>query len=278
MVEDRIDNALTLTNALFYSLAPLYQQDGGEVQRATVPLFTLLHSTSTNILNMVSQEMALHDADVLLRTLMEGTVRFCYLLNGTAEDRQKKYEEYRFALYDFERLSDHKKALETLEIFDEFSIQHSKVPFEVSVLPDEILTEIESKYTKKQKGEIKGKWTYQALLRDLAKHNEQYKAQLGTLSTYALTSHYAHFDWTGLSSRLAQLQSVAKGEDVHYDIVHCLRIISNILSFAMFRALEYIQAYGVKTQQTFQVVDGILAETNEIDSLANKLLSSISEG
>lgn len=275
LVGERIDTAMFLTNALFFSLAPLYQEGGGREQEVTVPLFTMLHSTSATILTLLSEEMALPDADVLLRTVMEGTVKYCYLLNGTPEERKAKYEEYRYALYEMEMLSDHNKALETLGIFKEFSIENSTIPFEANILPDDYLNGLRSKYTKKQKDEIKKRWTYQAMLRSLARNKPEYKAQLGSLSTYASTSHYAHFDWTGLSSRHAQLKANAHNTDTHYDVVHAFRIISNILSFAMFRVWEYTNVYGTKSQETHQILGEMAKEVRELDAFANKVLSDL---
>lgn len=274
-IGSRIDNALFLMNELFISLAPLYQENCGQEQSVTVPLFTMLHSTSSTILSLLSEEMALPDADVLLRTVMEGTVKYCYMLNGTPEERRIKFEEYRYALYGMEMVSDHKKAVETLGIFEEFSIDNSTIPFEVSILPDDLLKNLQSQYTNKQKDEIKRKWTYQAMLRSLAKDRPEYKAQLGSLSTYASTSHYAHFDYTGLSSRQAQLKAIAKNTDGHYDVVHGFRIISNILSFAMFRACEYINVYGCKSRETIGILDAMAKGVGELDSFSNKLLSAM---
>ena len=273
MVQEHIELAMGLNNALFLSLAPLYQENHGSEQEATVPLFTLLHSTSTTILNLVMERMALHDADVLLRTVMEGTVKYCYLLNGTPEERYRKYEEYRYMLHDFEKLTDHNKAQETLNIFKEFNIQHSTLPFEVNILSDEQQKIIKSKYSKKEKDDLKRRWTYQAMLRSLAESRTEYKAQLGTLSTYASTSHYAHFDWSGLMSRLAQLHSAAKEEDINYDIAHGLRIVSNILNFELMRALEYIQVYGLKSKNSLLIIQEISEEANTLDVLADKLLT-----
>ena len=275
LVDEPIDTAMGLTNALFFSLAPLYQENFGQEQEVTVPLFTMLHSTSSTILSLLSEEMALPDADVLLRTVMEGTVKYCYLMNGTPEERKDKYEEYRFALYEMEMLSDHNKALETLEIFKEFSVENSTVPFEANILPDDYLIGLRSKYTKKQRDEIKRKWTYQAMLRSLAKDKPEYKAQLGSLSTYASTSHYAHFDWTGLSTRHLQLKANAYDTDAHYDVVHAFRIISNILSFSIFRAWEYTNVYGIKSQETHHILGKMVKEVRDLDAFANKVLSDL---
>lgn len=115
------------------------------------------------------------------------------------------------------------------------------------------------------------------MLRSLAKNKPEYKAQLGSLSTYASTSHYAHFDWTGLSTRHAQLKANAHKTDTHYDVVHAFRIISNILSFAMFRAWEYTNIHGVKSQETYRILSAMAKEVRELDAVANKMLSELDQ-
>ena len=270
-IRSRIDTAFSLTNALVCSLSPLYQENGGQEQEVTVPLFSMLHSTSSTILTLLSDTMALADADILLRSVMEGTVKYCFLLNGTAEERWQKYLEYRYVLCELEMVADHKKAVETLAVFEEFSIDHSKIPLKASILSDELLKDIQSKYTKKDISEIKGRWTYQAMIRSLATTKPEYKAQLGSLSTYADTSHFAHFDWTGLSTRQARLNLNVRNDD-RFDVAHAARIISNVLSLTLFRFWEYGNVYKKGTQETYKIMGDMAKEIKELDLIANEMV------
>ena len=72
---------------------------------------------------------SIFDADVLLRTVMEGTIKYCYLMAGTINERKEKYIEYKIQLVDIAKISDHKKAIEAVEILREFSSNNTK-PFE----------------------------------------------------------------------------------------------------------------------------------------------------
>ncbi len=62
-------------------LSPLYREEFGPFQDVTVPLFTSLHMTSESILILLENQ-AVFDADVLLRTVMERTIKYCYLMSN----------------------------------------------------------------------------------------------------------------------------------------------------------------------------------------------------
>lgn len=166
--------------SLLFKISPLYRKEHGDNQDVTVPLFTTLHSTSESILILLLNQ-SIFDADVLLRTVMEGTIKYCYLMTGTDAEKKEKYIEYKIKLADIAKISDHKKAIEAIDILREFSNNSTK-PFECDILSDEQLSELKEKYPKKMQNKLKQKWSYQALLRSLAKTNHEYEAQLGTLS------------------------------------------------------------------------------------------------
>lgn len=96
--------------SLLFKISPLYRKEHGDNQDVTVPLFTTLHSTSESILILLLNQ-SIFDADVLLRTVMEGTIKYCYLMTGTVDEKKEKYIEYKIKLADIAKISDHKKLL-----------------------------------------------------------------------------------------------------------------------------------------------------------------------
>lgn len=224
--------------SFIYLLSPLYKKEFGFGQDVTVPLFTVLHSYSESILILL-QNGGIFEADILLRCTMEGTVKYCYLMTGTDEQRREKLSEYKEILPEFDKLHDHQKAKDAIEILREFSNNNTK-PFETMIISNEEAEQIRNKYSKREKTDLKQKWSYQSLLKELAKNAVEYKAQLGSLSTYATTSHYCHLDYTGLIDLNDQIRSSAREDDA-FDYAHSLRIIANILSFYLFRVLEYMR-------------------------------------
>lgn len=269
-VEKHIVKADEYLKCLIYKLAPLYKEEHGENQDVTVPLFTSLHSTSESILILLYHQ-SIFDADVLLRTVMEGTIKYCYLMTGTDDEKKEKYTEYKVKLTDIDKLSDHKKAVKTIDILREFS-KNSTKPFECSILSDKELVELTKQYPKKERDKLKQKWSYQSLLKTLAQTNQEYKAQLGTLSAYALTSHFGHYDWTGVSSRVVQMRESVNPDAIIYDILYANRILSNVLSMEMFRVMEYMRGNKYYSAEVSTLSMEVFEFINDVDKINNDLL------
>lgn len=256
--------------SLIFKISPLYRKEHGENQDVTVPLFTTLHSTSESILILLLNQ-SIFDADVLLRTVMEGTIKYCYLMTGTDDEKKEKYIEYKIKLADIAKIFDHKKAIEAVDILREFSNNSTK-PFECDILSDEKLSELNEQYPKKVQEKLKQKWSYQALLRSLAKANHEYEAQLGTLSTYSLTSHFCHYDWIGVSFRNAQIVEAEEPNAIIFDIMHSIRILSNVLSMELFRVAEYIRGNRFDSPEVAAFSMEVLKFVSDLDILNNNLL------
>ena len=258
-----------LIKKIFIELAPIYKEKFGFGQDVTVPLFTVLHSTSESILILLLNG-ALYESDVLLRTVMEGTIKYCYLMCGDMQTRQQKYCEYKKDLVEIDKLLDHRKALEAIEILKEFSNNSTK-PFEVNILDDKTVSQIEAKYPNKTRNLLKQKWTYGHLLRELAKDNKEYEGQLASLSSYSLMSHFCHFDWTGVSNRNDQIISAAKGDET-LDIGHGERILSNVLSCYLFRVEEYMRGNSYSTPEILKTTMEMYRFIMKIDKQQNELV------
>lgn len=256
--------------SLLFKISPLYRKEHGDNQDVTVPLFTTLHSTSESILILLLNQ-SIFDADVLLRTVMEGTIKYCYLMIGTVDEKKEKYIEYKIKLADIAKISDHKKATDAVDILREFSNNSTK-PFECDILSDEKLSELKKQYPKKEQDKLKQKWSYQALLHSLAKTNREYEAQLGTLSTYSLTSHFCHYDWIGVLSRNAQIVEAENPNTIIFDIMHSIRILSNVLSMELFRVAEYMRGNKFDSPEVAALSMEVSKFVSDLDVLNNNML------
>lgn len=274
-----INNIIAKTDSLiknlFFSLSPIYKDQFGIDQDAAVFLFTTLHSTSESILILLLNQ-AIFDADVLLRTVMEGTAKYCYLMTGSKQERHDKYMEYKYKLTEIDKLLDHFKAIETIKILKKYSSNSTK-PFELSVLTENEANQLKSLYPAKVRNEIKGRWSYQSLLRSLADTHPEYKAQLGSFSTYSLTSHFGHFDWTGVSMRESQIMSSSNEDDIIFDVAHAIRIASNLLSFYIFRVSEYMRGNNIGISRTAELSMETITYIDELINMENIIIESVAD-
>lgn len=270
-VEKYIKQADNLIKQLFFKLAKLNSDSNGNNQDTAFSLFVSLHSSSESILILLL-EQAIFDADILLRTVMEGTIKYCYLMTGTIEERNNKEYIYRECLSEIDKITDHYKAADTIKILKEFSYNNLK-PFESLLLDNDLLEDLQLKYPSKIRKQLKNEWSYQSLLRSLAESANEYKAQLGTISTYALTSHFIHYDWTGISMRKSN--SDDNRTSILYDLIHSLRILSNALSFYSFRIMEFLRANEWRNTEIARLSIDLLEFVYELDKIQNDFLSKV---
>lgn len=269
-IQDDICVADQLMKKIFFELAPLYKKEFGDGQDVSVCLFTTLHSTSESILILLLNG-GIFDADVLLRTVMEGTIKYCYLMTGTKEERLQKYNEYKISLTSIDKIEDHKKALNAVEILKRFS-KNSTKPFEAYLLSDEEFIELQKQYPRKLQNELKREWGYSSLLRKLAENDIEYEAQLGTLITYAATSHLCHYDWTGVYTREEHIMGVGNDETELLDIGHTCRIMSNVLSMELFRVVEYMRGNNYSNTEVIKICQEIYNFIDKIDKKNNLIV------
>lgn len=91
---------------------------------------------------------------------MEGTIKYCYLMQGSEAEREEKYQEYKISLYEIEKLKDHQKAMEALEILKQYS-QNSLTPFEAQILPNNAVDSLQQKYPREVRKKLEQKWSYE---------------------------------------------------------------------------------------------------------------------
>lgn len=270
-VEKYIQQADNFIKQIFFKIAKLNSESNDNNCDTTLSLFASLHSSSESILVLLL-EQAIFDADILLRTVMEGTIKYCYLMTGTTEERKNKEYIYRECLTEIDKISDHYKAFDTIKILKEFSNNNTK-PFESLLLDKDLLENLQLKYPSKIRKQLKNEWSYQSLLRSLAELANEYKAQLGTISTYALTSHFIHYDWTGLNMRKSNVDE--NETSILYDLIHSLRILSNTLSFYSFRVMEFLRANEWRNTEIAQLSIDLLQFVDSLDKIQNDSLSKI---
>lgn len=259
----------------FEALSPIYRQDFNDnMQDVTVPLFTMLHSTSESIFQLLLNESALFDADILLRTIMEGTIKYCYLFDGDDDQRKEKYQEYKICLAEINDITDHYKAKNSMAILKKFSSNSTKT-LEIQLLSRNCLNDLEKKYPKRIRSELRKKWSYQNLLKELAKKNKMFESQLATLSAYSFSSHFIHYDWNGLSIRQEQIINCDSPDNLKMIFAHAIRIISNVLSFYTFRVNSYCGCYDIYSEELRELAIAAYHYVLELDEVGKEIIDDV---
>lgn len=257
---------------LFFDISPLYKEEAfinKYNQIVLGQLFTQLYKTGENILLLTSSGNAF-EADILVRILSEGTIKYVFLMQDDLKNKSNLVEEYYEIMPEMQKLTDHEKAMDAMKIFKELG--YVKHPFQVSILSDMELDRLKKKYSKNAISNMNKKWSYKRILTELANIDDRYHVLFTTLYSYSLSSHYIHYDGEALHMRAEALRSQTEKQDYDLETAYILRIISNILAMMLLRVSEYVRQYKINEEKVLnRIVDAMKLQV-EIDDLAEKIV------
>jgi len=175
----------------------------------------------------------LWDAEVLVRSVLEGTLKFAYMLQAreTFEERHREYTE---DLFDISRLKDHRKALDLLESVGDPDGDEWR-PMRDLLLSDEEVAEISGRLDKAARRALETRWGFTGLVGALSRSGDPYFHGLGALAhSYSLASHIQHADKHGTSIPLDRdMRSAERRDAIH--LAHEGRLLSDVLHFLFMR-------------------------------------------
>lgn len=257
---------------IFFGISPLYKDNvpiDNYNQIVLSSLFTQLYRTGENILLLTSNGNAF-EADVLVRILSEGTVKYIYMMQGELKERSSLIEEYYEIIPEMQKLSDHERAEEAMQIFREFG--YEKHPFQLSILSDADLDRLKSKYSKTAISNMNKKWSFKKLLEELVSKDEKYYVLYTTLYSYSLSSHYIHYDGEALHMRAEALKEQVQRQDNSLEVAHILRVVSNILALMLLRVGEYVRQYKNSDEKVLSSIAEAMELQVEIDDIIEKII------
>ena len=261
-----INKAEKIIDDLFSAMTPIYKVEHRGGLDVVVPLFRALHYSTKSIFTLLLNH-AMFDADVLFRTVLEGTIKYCYLMTGTLEQRAEKYVEYKIILTDIGRLHEHKKAIEAVKIIKEFSNNDTR-PIEMAILEEDELLVLKAKYPAKLRDEVQQRWSYKILLLALATESEIYRKQLGTLWSYAHGSHQTHYDYFGLFYNYNGFINDDRNTIDLYSIGSGLRLLVSTISLESLRIQEYMRCNNFSQKS-------LMADLLKLDELVETISNEL---
>lgn len=261
--------ALELYRKLTIGIAPFYKKEANineYNQLVLTELFTQLYSTGESILMLTGYD-AIWEADILLRSLFEGTIKYIFMMQGCLKEKNNLIEEYYSIVPEMQKIGDHEKAVEAINIFKSKGIE--KHPFQLSLLKDEELKKLKEKYPKSRIRELSQEWSYKNILKNLIEKDNKYEVLATTLYTYSFSSHLIHYDGECLKQRSGTLINNVVRNDESLDLAHLLRIISNVVSLGTLRVSEYVKVYNLDVKQYEENFNDNFAFLNEIETIIN---------
>lgn len=194
-------------------------------------LFINCHLSSESALILIQHEKE-WDAEIIERSLIEGSVKFFYLTTGTEEETKQKAHEYWNIIPDMSSLRKSDKIAETLSVIPE---PHPKGLTDL-ILSQEEIEELRSLYNKKQISSLNQKWSVSEIIKEFSQSSDQsLQVMVALLHNYMSSSHLAHMDATGVGMVWDQYQRAAVNGRAK-SLAHAGRLIIDCCTLATTRA------------------------------------------
>jgi hypothetical protein len=177
----------------------------------------------------------LWDAELLVRATVEGSLKFCYLLQSR-DTFSARHREFAEDLFDIALQRDHHKVAPFLAGIGEDQEPTPTVrPLHDRLLSAEQLDNISRRIPRKVRSSIGGRWGFTGLLSALAESGDPLFASLGsTAFGYAMASHIMHADPIGCLMPLERDHRSSEAATAAH-LVHAARLILDCTQFHRLR-------------------------------------------
>jgi hypothetical protein len=265
-----VSQASHLIGDCFDQAKPLLDQDyeglSPQVRFVAAQLFIDCHLSSESALILLKEGKE-WDADLVGRAVMEGSMKFAYMLHGSHEEIQEKVREYWdvLPLFSVIRHGEHARSF-LAEVPDPEAIEWMPL-YEILVEPDAV-SAIRSRYSKRDRQIVEERWSFSGICKTFASTGDPGMRLLAGLAHgYSMSSHLVHKDADGVGMVWERY-----GREPHrrmaVSIAHSARVISDACSFGRLRLLSLLRACHLP-EDTLDAINERYAALDEALKAAN---------
>lgn len=207
-----------------------------------------LTSESALVLVQVGKEW---DAEILIRAVLEGTVKFLYIFHGERSKIIRRVSEYLDILPDFGAIRRHDKAsLFLSEVADPDSLTWK--PFHDLLLPDQIIEQKRHGMNRTLRKKLEQDWSFTEMLKSFSDDDRLRKLRSHLLHGYGLSSHLIHKDGDGVGMVWERRQRSPQRQEA-IATSHACRILSDVCSYAQLRTEQLLIFKGKNTSPIWEL-------------------------
>lgn len=220
--------------------------------------------TSESALLLISYEH-LWDAEILVRSVIEGTLKYAFLCVGSGTELLEKVQEYWEDLPEITRMKRHGRVQAFFDEVDNPDAEAWRSVRDLLMQPDE-LNALRSQYPRGRRQQLEQKWSFSEIIRSLSNAGVPGLEAMHTLAYgYGMASHLVHQD----ADAMGIIWDRRQREDerrIPLEIAHAARLISDLIVMAMLRATMTYKLHNQETKpaqdlyQAYQVIQDELSE------------------
>lgn len=186
------------------------------------------------------------DADIINRSVMEGTIKYVFLMNGESTDVQTKAFEYWEQLPNYAAIKHHERASSFLsEIANPDAPEW--IPFKKLLLTEQEIDAYRNGANRADRKKLEQKWSFSEITRSFnASQSEGLHLLVHLAHGYGMSSHLIHKDGDGVGM-VWERYGRNEHEQFAVKLGHCARIISDICSFSKLRLFQLLKFCNQQT-------------------------------
>lgn len=252
----------------------------GEVFDNTIPLLDRLRDRSNNqayilggLMNacfLTSESIWLliangkyWDASAIHRSIVEGSIKLCFLCSGSDDEIQSKFNEFKNDLSLCNMIKRHERAEEVLKLIDSGSyFQQPRKMYSDLLLSQEEYERLKGKFSKSRRTQLSRKWSFHGMIEYLSNQNTpNAKFFRGFLYQFGMSSHSLHQDWDGVAmirerhdrcEERQELINLAHGTSLLNDTIQLSFLRTQFLQMRLDAKADFIPHLAIKYSQLFE--------------------------
>ena len=173
----------------------------------------------------------LWDAELLCRSVLEGTYKFAFLCHPNPAVRAVRFDEFLIDFPESNRIKKHDRVEGALRSFPMSGREGQ--PYRDLCLPEVELQELKQRYPGKRRRALSNNWGFVSLAETLAKDGTVALAD-GLLYSYMASSHLAHKDFESLHL-IWEREEREPRRKAALELAHASRELSDLIHLAILR-------------------------------------------
>jgi hypothetical protein len=192
------------------------------------------HTSGESVLLLVGN-VRLWDADVLVRSVVEGSLKFTFLLIGDETERKQKLHEFADVLFEMSALKRNSRLEEILKVLQDPNADEWR-PFREMLLSPGSIAALKTKYPRDVRRAVEQRWSFGAICSALRRSGTPGLSQLGHMMfNYGMSSHIAHQDSVGIGMVWERNGRSQERRDA-VELAHGARLITDVCMMSWLRA------------------------------------------
>lgn len=242
LIRSWASKGLMLQREFLPLMSPIGKFGWKAVEKQTLSYLVPACARSTESALLLIAYGQLWDAEVLVRSVAEGTLKFCYLLQHPSSF-EVRHKEYSHDLWRISLLKDHQKAEQFLATLSNPDDSEWK-PIRDRLLTEGQRHEIVQDYPQAHRRALDSRWGFTGLISELSRSGDNpFRGFGGFAHGYSLASHIHHADYVGTSLAADRDRRTPERRN-SIQLAHAARLVADCFSYLRLRLITGYRFIG----------------------------------